>query len=143
MSITLYRNAPTRQQRDIFDIFDDFFTMPHMNVMPALSRLPLDLRETDESYIVSADLPGIDPSDVEITLDRGMLTIKGERKSEEWDESDKVYRRERTSGCFSRSMGLPGEVDEENVNAAFDKGVLTITLPKSAKSLPRKIAIES
>lgn len=102
---------------------------------------PVDIRETDDAYLVIADLPGFTKKDVEITLENNLLTLRGNRA---WDGTDdaRSYRRvERAYGEFSRSFTLPAQVDGDHVKASFDHGVLTVTVPKAAESRPRRIAI--
>lgn len=102
---------------------------------------PVDIRETDDAYLVMADLPGFTKKDVEITLEDNVLTLSGNRK---WDgaENQQSYRRvERAYGEFSRSFSLPAQVEADKVKASFDDGVLTVSVPKAAESRPRRIAI--
>lgn len=107
----------------------------------------VDVSETDKDIQVTADLPGIDEKDIEVTLSDGVLTIKGERKAEkeEKDEKKSYHRVERSYGLYSRSISLPGEVEEDKVKASFAKGVLTVTMPKSAKarSKVKKISVKA
>jgi HSP20 family protein len=91
----------------------------------------LDETEDDKAYHVDVELPGLDEKDVEVTLSDGMLTIRGEKKAEEEEKAEHVYRRERSYGAFRRTLALPGEVDEARIKAAFHNGVLTIDLPKT------------
>ncbi len=79
---------------------------------------------------------------MDISLDRGVLTLKGEKKFEQEEKKDDYHRIERSYGSFYRSLTLPAEVKEEGVTAKFDKGVLTITLPKSEKATTKKIEIK-
>ena len=107
----------------------------------------IDVSETDKEVQVTADMPGMDEKDIEVTLADGILTIKGERKAEkeEKDEKKSYHRIERSYGLYSRSIALPSEVDENKVKADFTKGVLTIKMPKSAqaKSKVKKISIKA
>lgn len=101
----------------------------------------VDLTESDGTFEIQAELPGIDEKDVEVVVDNDMLTIKGE-KSEERTEKEKNYHlTERRYGSFQRSFQLPGNVDAGRIAARFDKGVLKISLPKTEQSKPKKIAI--
>ncbi len=91
----------------------------------------IDLTETDDTVTVKADLPGLEAKDLDISIDRGMLVIKGERKHEK-EESDKRYHRiERSYGSFYRALQLPSEVNKEKIDATFKNGVLQIVLPKA------------
>ncbi|MGD2115661.1 MAG: Hsp20/alpha crystallin family protein [Acidobacteriota bacterium] len=103
---------------------------------------PVDIRETEEAYEVMADLPGFDKENVDITLENNVLTLRGER-AWEGDQGEQSYRRiERAYGEFTRSFSLPSQVDAEKVDATFKDGVLTVTIPKSAESRPRRIAVK-
>lgn len=103
----------------------------------------VDISERDDSFQLHVDVPGIDPKDVEITLDNGVLTISGERQyvKEENDEAAIRRRTERAYGRFYRRFILPDTVDADKVKASNRHGVLEIIIPKQAKSLPRRIKI--
>ncbi len=101
----------------------------------------VDIKEDEEKYTVKADLPGLDPKDVEITMEKGALTIKGERQSEH-EESDKsMHRVERSYGSFVRRFSFPDSVDVENIVAGGKDGVVTITIPKKPSEKPKRISI--
>ena len=102
----------------------------------------IDLSETDGEVVVKASLPGVKAEDVDISVNDGMLTVKGERKSEE-TEGENFYRREVRYGSFSRSVPLPSRVDYEHADAEFNDGVLTVTLPKAEDVRPKQIKIRS
>ncbi len=129
-------------QREMNKLFDDFFGGFDLSPWaPAERRLAasftphIDISETDKEIKVSAELPGMDEKDVEVSLTRDTLTVKGEKKQETEDKGKDYYRTERSYGAFTRSIALPIEVDTEKVQANFNKGVLTITLPKTAKAI--------
>ena len=92
-----------------------------------------DLSENGKSVKVVADIPGVDEKDIEVLVEGGVLTIKGKKETEREEEKGNVYISERSFGSFSRAFRLPDGIDEEAVDASFDKGVLTVTLPKTAK----------
>src|SRR3546814_19363927 len=94
-----------------------------------------------ERYLVHADIPGVDPKDIEITLEGGMLTIRGSRTEEAKDEREGYRRVERFSGEFFRRFALPDVADVANVSAHTDKGVLEISIPKAAASKARRIKV--
>lgn len=100
-----------------------------------------DIRETSDSYEVVAELPGMTKDEVDITLENNVLTLSGERRFEREKERDNFHRLERSYGTFARSFTLPRNVDSDKVDAKFDDGVLTLTIPKVAEARPRKIAI--
>jgi HSP20 family protein len=91
----------------------------------------LDLSETKENLVVKAEVPGMDPKEIEISLQEGVLTIKGEKKQEKEEKDERHHRMERAYGGFTRSVRLPVGVDGSKVNATFKNGLLTITLPKT------------
>ena len=107
-------------------------------VMPSV-----DVRENDNEIIVEAEVPGMSEDDVDITLRDGVLTVKGEKKSEREEDKDDMHVTERSYGSFNRTFRLPDTVDEDKVTAALENGVLRVTLPKSpeAKAPEKKIAI--
>lgn len=102
----------------------------------------VDIRETDEAFIVTAELPGLTKDDVQITLENNVLRLSGERRFEKENEKDNYHRIERTYGGFSRVFTLGGGVDAELVQASFQDGVLTLSVPKKEETKPRKIAIQ-
>ncbi|XOV87193.1 MAG: Hsp20/alpha crystallin family protein [Pseudomonadota bacterium] len=102
----------------------------------------VDIKETADSYVVVADIPGVSPSDVEVTLDRNVLTIRGSRSTESETEEGGFKRRERTSGTFVRQFTLPQSVNEAAISAKANHGVLEITIPKGEGNKPRSIQVE-
>lgn len=102
----------------------------------------LDVTESKEAYNVDVEVPGVRPEDINVTIDRGMLTIQGERRSEE-EKTDRSYHRvERRYGSFRRSISLPGDVDSSRVEASYDQGVLHLVVPKTAASQPKRIEVK-
>jgi HSP20 family protein len=91
----------------------------------------VDVVETDDQIKVSAELPGLEDKDIEVSLDRGVLTITGVKQEEHQEERENYYRSERMYGSFRRAIPLPAEVNDEQAEAVFQNGVLTITLPKA------------
>jgi HSP20 family protein len=102
----------------------------------------VDIHETDDSFVVSADLPGLKKDDIQINVEDNTLTIKGEKKFEEKVPRDKYIRVERSYGTFVRSFSLPQNVDSTKIKATFKDGVLDLTLPKREEARPKKIAVE-
>ena len=101
----------------------------------------VDIREEDKQYLLTADIPGVNRKDIEITLEEGVLTVKGERNTES-DASEQGYRRrERTHGTFMRQFTLPDTVNATSISATARDGVLEITIPKQDKPEARKIAV--
>lgn len=102
----------------------------------------VDVQTQEDKYIVYADIPGVDPKDIQVHMDGNILTIEGERKSETKDESDGYTRTERYFGHFSRSFTLPEDVAHTDIMAKCNKGVLCLTIPKTEKKKPRKIEVK-
>jgi HSP20 family protein len=101
----------------------------------------VDVKEEDDRYLITADIPGVDPADIEITMENGVLSIKGERSAAS-DEDRKGYRRiERSSGTFYRRFTLPDTADQEGVSARSNHGVLSVVIPKKAALQPRRIQV--
>jgi HSP20 family protein len=103
--------------------------------------LALDVMEDEDAYVVKASVPGVKPEDIDITFDKGMLTIKGELKSEEEITKGQYHLRERRFGRFARSLTLPTGVKAESIEAKVDDGVLTLRLPKAEEVKPKRIAV--
>jgi HSP20 family protein len=101
----------------------------------------MDLVETDDHFVLRADLPGMEQSDVTIELEDNVLTVSGERKAEHQEKHEGFYRLERAFGSFSRSLTLPKGIDPEAVTAEFSNGVLEVHVPKPEERKPRKIEI--
>ncbi len=94
----------------------------------------LDVSESDKDITVSAEFPGMEPEDIQITIDRGSLTISGEKRAEEEEKGERFYRLERSYGSFYRSIPLPDVVDEDKIDATFKRGVLKVKLPKTMEA---------
>jgi len=124
-------------RREIDRMFDDFFTgfgrslstraKAWQGVVPTI-----DLAENDKEFVITAELPGLDEKDFEVTVSGDLLTLKGEKKSEHTQQNGDATYTERCFGSFSRSVRLPFEVEDEHVEATYDKGVLSICVPKPA-----------
>ena len=102
----------------------------------------VDVTETDDSFQVAADIPGVSPEDIEISLHNGLLTIRGERKYDNESSNANFSRRERFLGTFSRQFNLPDSADQETVTAKTNNGVLEITIPKAKKAKPISITVQ-
>lgn len=138
----------TKRPASIADIMEEFWREP-FGAVPSFPFLKdqgypaLDISESDSEVVLKAELPGLEPKDVEITIDDDLLSIKGEKKFEEEEKKDNYHRIERSYGSFQRSVVLPCSVKADQVRAKFDKGVLTISMIKSATEKGQKIKIES
>jgi len=127
-------------RREMDRLWERFFGESPIEEVGAEWVPPLDVAETKDQVIVSVELPGIDPNNVEVTLSNGVLTIKGEKKHERKDE--RYHLIERTYGAFTRSIRLPVDVNESDVKATYRDGVLKIVLPKVEKAKEKEIKIE-
>jgi HSP20 family protein len=103
----------------------------------------VDVREEAERFVVAADVPGVEGKDIEITADKGVLTIKGERRSEKKASEDGFERVERASGTFLRRFTLPESADAEAIKATHTNGVLEVTIPKRPQEQPRRISVQA
>lgn len=103
----------------------------------------VDLHETDKDYSLTAELPGLDEKDIDLSVQDGVMILKGEKRYENADEKDKARFVERHYGSFQRVFTLPSDVDDEKISATFGKGVLTVTMPKrpGARPASRQISI--
>lgn len=103
---------------------------------------PLDVVETDEAVIVKAEVPGMDPKDIDISVTGGVLTITGEKRDEREEKGKRVVRIERAYGSFTRSIDVPEAVDPGQISAEYKDGILTITLPKKPEAKAKSVKIE-
>ncbi len=140
---------PFREINDLFDNYSRFFNRgrpalrdDNGELTSTLNWSPsADISETDSEYIVKADLPGVDKKNINVSLDKNVLTINGERTYNEETKDEKRHRIESFFGSFERSFTLPGDVKSEKIKASYTDGVLDIRLPKSAASKPKTVAI--
>jgi HSP20 family protein len=119
---------------------------PFRRAEAALGAMPaVDVSETDKAYEITAELPGMDEKNVDVKVANGILSIKGEKQEEKEEKKKDYYRRERSFGSFERSFSVPDGVDSDKIEASFKKGVLTVTLPKSAdaQKAEKKIAVKA
>ena len=141
---TLTRWNPLRDVTR-FDPFTDltgFWNELPMRMPEPEPTMRLDLTENDTGYVVKAEIPGVNKEDISVSLEGGMVSIAAEVKREKEDkEGDKVLRSERYYGMVSRSFTLPADIDMAKAVAAYDGGVLTLTLPKAAGTTSTKLAV--
>lgn len=144
----MYRNLRTpsiwhemdRFQRDMNRLFNQY-TPPTRRVAPSYPAV--NVWFNDEGLVVSAEMPGVKPEDLDINVQRDSLTIGGILGSEELPEGARYHRKERVAGQFSRTIQMPFSVDPDEVEAGFEGGVLTIRLPRVEAEKPKKIKIKS
>jgi HSP20 family protein len=143
--VTIVRWEPLRElsslQTEMNRLFNAAFDAPPGNGGARRWTPAMDLVETDEHFVLRADLPGLTESDVNIELEDNVLTVSGERNAEHESKGEGFYRVERAFGSFSRSLTLPKGIDPESVAASFQNGVLEVRVPKPEQRKPRKIAI--
>ncbi len=131
-------------QSEMNRLFNSLFDTPTRGTTGEATRrwIPaMDLVETDDHYVLHADLPGLSEQDISIELESGVLTISGERKAAHTDTKGGYRRIERSYGSFARSLTLPDGVNADAVQASFDKGVLEVRIPKPEQIKPRKVTI--
>ena len=133
-------------QNEIDRVFDRFFPSrdegQEASSQQAVWRPRMDLIETDNDYRLHLDMPGMSKDDIKISYQDNELVISGERTSERAEENEEFVRVERSFGQFRRAFTLPRTVDTENIEAAYDNGVLTVTVPKTESVKPRQIDIK-
>jgi HSP20 family protein len=146
--MTVVRWEPLREfstlQNEMNRLFNTVFDAPSpANGGSTLRRwMPaMDLVETEDHFVLRADLPGLTEDDVKIEFEDGTLSVSGERKAEHESKNEGYYRVERAFGTFSRSLTLPQGIDPEAVTANFDRGVLEVRIPKPEERKPRRIEI--
>lgn len=134
-------------QDDLKQVFERFFnfgeTPDESSVVTSQWAPRVDIREDADRFVILADLPGIDPQDVEIWMDKGILSIKGERSSEVNQQNDRYSRIERRYGSFHRRFALPDSANPEGISADGRHGVLEISIPKRPETTPRRIHVGS
>jgi len=103
---------------------------------------PVDIYETEDAIVLKAELPGMDPNDVEVRVEDNTLYLKGERKYEKEVKEQNYHRVERSYGSFARSFSLPNSIEADKVKAEFKDGLLTLTMPKREEAKPKTIKID-
>ena len=146
--MTLVRYDPwsllDRFQREInqLSLGSDLTENDQSNIVTSHWRPAVDIKEEADRFVIHADIPGVDPKDIEVTMEGGMLTIKGDRKCETRDEMEGYKRVERVSGTFYRRFSLPDTADADRIEAKGKDGVLEVILPKQEKVQPRRITVK-
>lgn len=141
MAITTYKplSLLDQLQREMGGLFENPLATANFSTeewSPAV-----DIKETDQAFVIHADLPGVKAEDIEVTMEEGVLTIKGERDSSKTEEKENYKRIERFSGSFMRRFTLPDIADAANVSAKTKEGVLELIIPKVEKPKPQKISV--
>jgi HSP20 family protein len=129
--------------RDFFR-WDPFSEMAPSGAAQQYGFVPqFDVKETGDSYVFKADLPGVEEKDLQITLTGNRLSVSGQRAAEERREGETWYTYERVSGSFQRTFTLPEDIDGEHIRADIESGVLTLVLPKRPEAQPKKITVRA
>ena len=126
-----------RLSRDL----DGFLAAPAGNTVAFIP--PVDVREEKDAFVLTADLPGVTPEDIEITAEKGVLSLRGARNIAQQNDEGHYSRVERVSGKFVRTFTLPENVQTDAIKAQFKDGVLELTIPKIAKAEPRRIEVQA
>ena len=144
MKIVSYNPGLVPFNRNFLDLFEDLFDDSLTSAVTGKEWTPrVDIYEKDGNYVVKADMPGMEEKDLNVEIKDNILTLSGS-KEEEKETKDKNYHRvERTSGSFTRTFHIPEGVEADQVRAEYNKGVLTVTLPKSKKAEPKKIEVKA
>lgn len=149
MAIVRYEpfNLFDRFQRELsrlgdFDVFGSGTGEDGSSVVTSHWRPAVDIKEENDRFVILADLPGVDPKEIEVSMENGVLSIRGERKSEKEEERDGFRRVERVRGTFYRRFSLPDTADADRIEARGRDGVLEIVIPKQKKVQPRKISVD-
>jgi len=129
-----------RLQRDMNRLYDTFAS-PRLRVAPSFPAM--NIWTNNEAAVITAELPGVDPESIDISVVGETLTLSGERKPEALQEGDKYHRRERRYGKFSRTIQLPFLVEANGVEALFNNGMLQISLPRAEADKPKKISVKT
>jgi HSP20 family protein len=132
--------GPFRQEMET--LFDRFFGEENGHGHALRTWTPrVDVEDTEKEIVVKADVPGVDPKAVEISIENGVLTVRGEKKEEKEEKKKGYHRVERFAGSFYRAVTLPPGADADKISATSANGVVTITVPKKPEAQPKRIAI--
>lgn len=129
--------------RDLSTIEDEFDRLMGRAYSRSAWVPALDVRETEDLFEVTVDLPGMAPEDVSVTFEAGVLTVSGTRQFSREETKETFHRIERSYGTFARQIKLPRTADTEKIEASFDKGVLSVTVPKAEVAKPRTIEVKA
>src|SRR5215204_5194280 len=148
MNMNMITYDPLRElrslQEEVNRVFSSNFNRSgESGMMRGAWNPSVDIFENKDQIVLEAELPGLKPEDVNISIENNVLTIHGERKFEKKDEEDNFHRVERSYGSFTRSFTLPPTVSSENVDATFDNGILRLSLAKREEAKPRRIEIKA
>ena len=132
-----------RLHQSLDQFFNETLSAPEASSSPSVAWVPrVDIHEEKDRFVVLADVPGVEPKDIDITAENGVLTVRGERRSEKRETDNGYERVERVSGTFLRRFTLPEGADTESIKARQTNGVLEVTIPKTPAVQSRRISIE-
>ncbi len=144
-----FERSLTSFQREMNHLFENFFGDASWPSWPQswskeISFPAVDIIENDKDFKVQAEIPGMNPEDIDVSVTEGFLTLKGERKEEKEEKGENYLRQETSYGSFSRTIALPETADSDRAEASFKNGILTISVPKTAAALqkPKKLQIK-
>jgi HSP20 family protein len=127
---------------DLFDRMFSDWSVPSLWIEENVVVPAFDITENEKEYVISGEIPGIDPKDLEVTLTDGILSIKGEKKQESEEKEENYHRIERHYGSFQRSFRLPKNIQRDELDANYKDGILRLTLPKSKESEVKNIEVK-
>jgi HSP20 family protein len=145
MSLTRYSSNPRRFEDEIKSVFDKFLGADDTDASSVVTSqwVPrVDIKEESDRFVIFADLPGVDPESIEVQMDKGLLSIKGERATGAAQENERYSRVERAHGVFFRRFALPDSANPEGITATGRHGVLEIAIPKCPETTPRRIQVQ-
>jgi HSP20 family protein len=131
---------------DVRQMFERFFQNEESDgssVVTSQWAPRVDIKEEDQRFVIFADIPGVDPAQIEVSMEKGILTLKGERTVEKQEQNGRFTRVERAHGSFHRRFALPDSADADRISATGKHGVLEIVIPKKAETAPRRITINT
>jgi HSP20 family protein len=133
-----------RLHQQLDQVFGDTVGTPEASSAPSVAWVPrVDIHEENDRFVVLADVPGVEPKDISLTAESGVLTIRGERRSERKASENGYERLERVTGAFLRRFTLPEGANTEAIRARQTNGVLEVTIPKQPQLQPRRISVEA
>jgi len=127
---------------DIFDRFFNDLELPDLFSEERVLAPAFDISETEKEYVITGEIPGVDPKGLDVTLTDGCLTIKGEKKQEDEEKNENYHRVERHYGSFQRSFRIPDKVKTDELGATYKDGILRLSLPKVEESKVKKIEVK-
>jgi len=144
--MNLARWEPFRGFLTVHDRMNQLMSEPYLRVGAPLDAVggwypAVDIHEDQERIVLRAELPGVGTNDIDVSVEDGTLTLRGEKKQEKQVESEGAFRQERYYGSFSRSFVLPAAIKADAINATYKDGILEVVLPKAEEAKPRKIKI--